>query len=144
MKFVLVKANRFSAFNWKKVACRSSQSDLLYPTSKHPSTKYFNEIQETYCLRHMCKRKDANNLFNCQGRGSLGLETSRVEGFAGWIFNQLSIRGVNLDPNRSNQFSQKWPKKSGQIWKFHQCYPNHVAQNETTVPNRSMFDIWRP
>ena len=49
---------------------------------------------------------------------------------------------VNL--NRSIEFSQRLPQKSGWIWKFHKYYPKRVARNEKMIPNRSMFDIWIP
>ena len=30
------------------------------------------------------------------------------------------------------------------MWKFHKYYPKRAAKNEKMMPNRSIFDIWRP
>ena len=59
-----------------------------------------------------------------------------VRGPQGKFSSQPNIRGVNYNPNRSVKISQKWPKKSGYIWKFHKHYPKRVAQNEKVIPNR--------
>ena len=54
------------------------------------------------------------------------------------------VYGVNFHPNQSIKFSQKWPRKSVYIWKFHKFFPKRVAQNEKLIPNKSTFDIWIP